>query len=215
VLRHFPCCITKINISSLTRARTPHCLLQTANCVLIAADANACVSHPCTNGGGVAACRDLPPPALDAAAGRTCTCNAGYSYKDDTRGCVGAHRQHSAAPEYVSIDAWIHQLLVLSQPQMSTHVSGTPAAMGLGLQSVVTCRHLPRMPLRGAPAPAAQAIFTTVTRLAARVSTCGRSTSGFCPDAMFFICCSCWLVQSMTCGPYRCECLHRKPLHQR
>jgi hypothetical protein len=97
VLRYFSCCITNSIISSLSGTLTPHCLLLTDHCVLIAADANACVSHPCANGAGVAVCRDLPPPALDAATGRTCTCNAGFSYKDDTRGCVGAQQQLFAA----------------------------------------------------------------------------------------------------------------------
>jgi hypothetical protein len=54
-----------------------------------AADVNACINNPCTNGTRPATCRDKPAPdALDDVDGRTCTCLTGYSYDEDM-GCTG------------------------------------------------------------------------------------------------------------------------------
>ena len=52
-------------------------------CVL---DTDACINNPCDDN---AVCTDTAAPALDDAAGRTCTCNAGYSGDGETGNCVG------------------------------------------------------------------------------------------------------------------------------
>lgn len=52
---------------------------------------DACLANPCsTNGtGGNATCHDLPYPAPNSAAGRSCSCNVSTSsYINDTVGCV-------------------------------------------------------------------------------------------------------------------------------
>ena len=54
------------------------------------ADVNACIQNPCANGGH---CSDLPPPALNNAAGRNCTCDAGLEYANNTVGCIGKQRR--------------------------------------------------------------------------------------------------------------------------
>jgi len=67
-----------------TRADPSACIVSS-----FAADVNACLSFPCTNGtGGTASCADLANPAPNSAAGRTCNCSTGSFYKDDTSGCV-------------------------------------------------------------------------------------------------------------------------------
>ena len=47
-------------------------------------DIDACVNFPCDPN---AVCEDVAAPALDAADGRTCTCNSGYYADGDS--CVG------------------------------------------------------------------------------------------------------------------------------
>ena len=48
------------------------------------------MAYPCKAGtGGAATCQDLPYPAPNSTAGRTCSCTLSSStYKDDTLGCV-------------------------------------------------------------------------------------------------------------------------------
>jgi hypothetical protein len=48
------------------------------------------MTAPCTNGTDTAVCNDLPPPAGDDTDGRSCSCeNDGFSYVNDTHGCMG------------------------------------------------------------------------------------------------------------------------------
>jgi hypothetical protein len=59
-------------------------------CVFILADVDACTANPCGTG---ANCTDLPPPALNAASGRTCACQGafatGYFYNYTAEACQG------------------------------------------------------------------------------------------------------------------------------
>eukprot|EP00775_Hariotina_reticulata_P013895 gene13895-14014_t len=52
------------------------------------ADLNACLDFPCTNGTSVATCRDITGSAPNAPEGRNCSCNAGFTYSNDTTGCI-------------------------------------------------------------------------------------------------------------------------------
>jgi hypothetical protein len=70
-----------------------HCNQHADNTVVLqgtsqSKDVDACIRHPCRDGAGSATCQDLPNPAPNAAAGRRCTCDAGYSYKGETRRCT-------------------------------------------------------------------------------------------------------------------------------
>jgi hypothetical protein len=51
------------------------------------ADINACVATPCHF--SAVGCTDLPPPAGSDASGRVCNCNSGFTYVNETYGCVG------------------------------------------------------------------------------------------------------------------------------
>ena len=53
---------------------------------LCVADIDACTNNACDND---ATCADSAAPALDNAAGRTCTCNAGFSGTGETGNCAG------------------------------------------------------------------------------------------------------------------------------
>ena len=54
------------------------------------AEVDACLTNPCTSGtAGPSVCTDLPYPAPNSAAGRTCSCAKTTSYfKDEATGCV-------------------------------------------------------------------------------------------------------------------------------
>lgn len=58
-----------------------------ALCCFASADVDACRSAPCA---GTAACVDLPPPAGNGTAGRTCNCSVGLVH-DEAKGCVEAN----------------------------------------------------------------------------------------------------------------------------
>lgn len=67
------------------------CICHCHCCDCLLAEINACIANPCqSNGtGGAATCSDLPYPAPDSAAGRTCGCSKATStYTDDVTGCV-------------------------------------------------------------------------------------------------------------------------------
>jgi hypothetical protein len=97
----------------------PAFTLLTITLLTTAADVDACIHYPCTNGTGAATCHDLPPPALDTAAGRNCTCNTGFLYQNDISGCRGACSVDLAKPVFTlltttplttaaDVDACIH-----------------------------------------------------------------------------------------------------------
>ena len=52
-------------------------------------DIDACINNPCDAN---ADCVDAAPPALDDPAGRTCSCNAGYSGDGENGNCAGTHQ---------------------------------------------------------------------------------------------------------------------------
>ena len=53
---------------------------------LQSADINACINNPCAAN---AVCADLPAPAVDEQAGRSCTCEGGYGNYVEGVGCEG------------------------------------------------------------------------------------------------------------------------------
>jgi hypothetical protein len=56
------------------------------SCLLLAEPPTGCKANPCKKGMGYGGCKDKK----GADKGRTCTCSAGYTYKNDNSGCVGA-----------------------------------------------------------------------------------------------------------------------------
>jgi hypothetical protein len=109
------------------------------------ADADACAAFPCTNGAGVASCEDLAAPgALLNRAGRTCSCGDGFTYKNDTAGCVGKlsvaafHAGHTVVMP--ALQAWA---LANSRAPMLTDVDACVAQPCKNGNGTAFCEDLP------------------------------------------------------------------------
>jgi hypothetical protein len=114
---------------------------------LCCAERPACKKYPCKNGKGTATCK----PKAGAPKGRTCTCNAGFVYKNDNSGCLGEQAQHIPAG-------------TVTAQMCNAGLAACMIGRCVTINNIVTCtqRHclslilhlIPQMPMRASATPA-------------------------------------------------------------